>query len=171
VRDVVRECFCLDTSFLINSWNKYYRYDVFPAVWDFLDQLMSDNSVFSCREVYEELIKQKDPLATWAKRRKSYFHDPDEATLDEFGKIMADHPNFAAAGGSPGRADPWVIAQATVTGSIIVTDELPARKQPKPTKPPKIPDICTKRDLKWLTPIDFLAKNDFRATSSSTEGA
>lgn len=148
--------YCLDTSFLINGWQKRYRPDVFPSIWDELTALIADSTVFSCEEVYLELKEQEDELFAWAERQKSAFIPPDEEVNLEMGQIMARFPNLAAMGSSVNRADPWVVAAARAKGAIVVTDEQPSEKQ-KPTKPPKLPNVCEGLDVRWMRPIDFLA--------------
>lgn len=149
--------YCIDTSFLINGWRKHYPRVVFPAIWDRLDlmMVMEEKPVFACVEVFEDLKKQNDDLLTWAKQRKTVlFRDATKQVLKELDRIMASFPNFAAMGGSTNASDPWVIAHAKAAGAIVVTDEIPA-KAPKPTKPPKIPDVCDALGVHWLKPIDF----------------
>ena len=155
--------YCLDTSFLINGWHKRYRRSVFTALWDALDLLIHDGAVFSCYEVFEELKKQEDDLLDWAKRRRDMFKDPDENVLKEMRTIMSSHPNIAAAGGSLNKADPWTIAQAKVSGAILVTDEEPAPRQ-RPTKPPRIPDVCEALGIPWMSPIHFFEHAEIRWT-------
>ena len=154
--------FCLDTSFLINGWHKRYRRDVFPTLWEKIDELIEDGNVFSCWEVYEDLMKQKDPLFGWAKQRKDIFRKPDEGVIGNVKHIMASYQNFAAASGRPNNAsNPWVIAEAMARDAVVVTDEVPAPNQ-KASKPPKIPDVCDAIGIDWASPIDFLAKAEIR---------
>jgi len=153
----VTQRFCLDTSFLINGWNKRYPVNVFPALWDALSGLMGRQLVFSCEEVYNELKHQQDALFDWAKARRAAFEKPNEEILEELARIMAQFRNFAAqGGGSRNRADPFVIAHARVAGAVVVTDEEPVQRQ-KPTKPPKIPNVCEEIGVLWMPPADFLA--------------
>ncbi len=155
------EHFCLDTSFLINGWNKHYSQRVFPSLWGAIDRLIGESRVCSCEEVYLELSKQDDKLFEWAKTRRSAFHAPTAETIREFKKIMAEHRNFAAASGTTNRADPWVIAHAKTIDAIVVTDEASDPKR-RPTKPPKIPDVCDKLGVPCVTPIEFLARAGLR---------
>lgn len=148
--------YCLDTSVLINGWQKRYHPDVFPALWNRLHELISNRSVFSCEEVYLEIQAKDDALFEWVKTRKSAFLSPDDKVLAEMQVVMTRFQNFAAKGGSLNRADPWIVAQARVSGAIVVTDEQKVEKQ-KPTKPPKLPNVCEAMDVKWMTPIEFLS--------------
>jgi len=152
----VTQRFCLDTSFLINGWHKHYRIDVFPSLWDALGVLLEEGTVFSCDDVFGELKDKEDDLLEWAKTRRNAFEKPTEEVLANLSKIMTQFSNFAAQGGAKNRADPIVIAHALFDDAVLVTDEQPSEKQ-KPTKPPKIPNVCSKLGIPWMTPIDFLA--------------
>lgn len=154
----MKQTYCLDTSFFINSWTQYYRRDVFPSFWVEIDRLIRREVVTSCIDVYFELKRREDPLFAWAEERKHLFCEPDDDTVTEMLRIMQEHSNFAAAGGSGNAADPWVIAHAIQTGSIVVTDEQSA--ETKPTRPPKIPNVCERQRVRWTGIIDFLAANN-----------
>ena len=147
--------YCLDTSCLINGWRKHYCRSVFPTLWDKIDELIDASTIFSCDEVYRELEKQDDDLLEWAKqRRKELFEKPTELTIAEVATIMRSHPTFAAAGGSTNAADPWLIAHAKIANAVVVTDEHYADNQ-RPTKSPKIPNVCEELGMKWMKPVDF----------------
>lgn len=154
--------YCLDTSVFINGWNKRYRVDVFPSLWEKLNVLLHKGTAFSCDEVYRELVYQDDALAEWAKARKQFFELPTEETVLTFRELIHHYPNFAAQGGTGNDADPWLIAHAILAKAIVVTDEQ-AATNPKSTKPPKIPNICEQLpDLRCITPIEFFAANHFQ---------
>jgi len=150
----LKHCYCLDTSFLINGWNKRYRIDVFPTIWTKIEENLGERAICSCQEVYDEIQIQRDELAAWAKKHRAHFHNPSAETLKQLSRVMAQFPNFAAPGGSTNGADPLVIAQAIVLGAVVVTDEVQANT--KPTKPPKIPNACDAMGVRWVSPIDFL---------------
>jgi hypothetical protein len=50
---------------------------------------------------------------------------------------------------------PWVIAHAHIARATVVTDE--ARQKRKDSKPPALPIACEFFEIKWLSPLDFLA--------------
>ncbi len=118
---------------------------------------MSDATVFSCEEVYLELKEQDDDLFGWADERRKHFLQPDEKVNDEMLNVMATFPNLAAKGASLNRADPWIVAVARIKWAVVVTDEQPSAEKARPTKPPKLPNVCEALDVQWMRPIDFLA--------------
>lgn len=150
--------YCIDTSLFINGWRKHYRPDVFPNVWNTLDELIAAGVLFSCDAVYDELQAQADDLAEWAKARREIFEKPKDDTFLEMQAVMLEFPNFAAQGGSTNAADPWLIAHARLANAVIVTDERSAERQ-RPTKPPKLPNVCEHLGMQWMGPVDFLAAN------------
>ncbi len=152
-------CYLFDTSVFINSWHKYYPPSVFITYWQFLDQLIDAEAVVSCWEVYKEIERQRDNLFDWCKDRKAIFEKPSEETTIEMVSLMNKYPNFAAVGGSKNAADPWVIAHAKLRGAIVVTDEHFAEKQ-RPTKPPKIPNVCDELGVQRRTIVEFLSENE-----------
>jgi hypothetical protein len=158
---VIDTPFCLDTSFLINGWWKRYRRDVFPTLWDKIDELLYAGNAFSCREVFDDLKKQRDALFVWARQRKEFFYEPGDEVIANMKQIMARYPNFAAESGHTNASDPWVIAEAMARGAIVVTDEVSAPNQ-RISKPPKIPDVCNALNVGWASPIDFLAAAEIR---------
>lgn len=149
------ELYLLDTSFLINGWRLHYPPSVFAGVWSFVDEQFNLGKVISCQGVFRELIKKDDEIAEWAKTRKQFFRDDTEEFALEFGRIMAQYPNFAAAGGSTNEADPQIIVHAKLTGATVVTYE--ECIQTKVTKPPKkIPFVCEELGIPWASPVKFL---------------
>ena len=141
---------------MINGWRKRYPITVFPSLWETLAVLMDEGVVFSCDEVYGELKRQKDELLEWAKGRRGAFERPTEEVLSQLATVMSRFPNFAAQGGSGNHADPFVIAHAQVADAVVVTDEEWAERQ-RPTKPPKIPNVCEELGIPWMSPAEFLA--------------
>jgi hypothetical protein len=154
-------CYCLDTSFFINGWRKHYGIEVFPGVWDHVDDLIKQRTVFSCEEVYRELKKKDDDVFAWAKGRKEIFQKPSRDTAKYLREVMRAFPNLAAVGRSKNRADPWVIAEAMVLRAHVVTTEEPDPKM-KQTKPPKIPTVCEKLGIRWLSPLAFFANSGMK---------
>lgn len=148
--------YCLDTSLLINGWNKHYRRDVFPQVWEAIGRLIASGKARIPWEVFKEVNKQADELQVWVTEYKHLIERPSDDELEKMRLLMAQFPNIAAQGGSTNAADPWVIVLAQSLGGIVVTDEK-RQASAKSTKPPKITFVCDQIDIPWMTPIDFLA--------------
>lgn len=149
------DAFCLDTSVFINCWVKHYPPVVFPTLWKQIEDHIHHDRIWSCDSVFQELQRQKDELLAWAKQHKPIFKRPNAKTIARVTDVMAKFPNFAAKGGASNSADPWLIAEAISSRLVVVTYEEPAKWTPKPTKPPKIPDVCTALGISWATPSDL----------------
>lgn len=151
--------YCLDASVFINCWRKHYRPDVFPTFWKEIDNLIEQDTIFSCHDVFLELERQKDDLLDWADERKHIFEQPTEDITKEMAAFMPRYQNFVYKGGaSINAADPWLIIHAKLAGATVVTYERRAEKK-NPKKPPKIPDVCDELNIECLGVVDFLAAN------------
>jgi hypothetical protein len=108
-----------DTSAYINGWRVHYPPETFPSVWELFEECMRDGRIIAPREVYNELETKDDDVFAWAKRLEALFVDPSEAVQAAIGPIAALIPNY----GVRDLADPFVMAEAKVRGSTVVTYE------------------------------------------------
>ncbi len=119
--------------------HKIYPRDVFPGVWEKVDELIESGRLISVDEVLHEISRQDDVLAKWAKARKEIFiplteevQDAAKDIVNRFVKILDFKKNKSGA-------DPFLIGLAqTREDSIVVTEE---KNSGGPDKH-KIPDIC-----------------------------
>lgn len=65
--------YVFDANIFINLHQRQPR-DVYPSVWNKIDELMANGTIISSREVYDELTRSDDSLSEWAKSRKEYFY-------------------------------------------------------------------------------------------------
>jgi len=65
--------YSVDTSALMNAWNRHYPPDVFGGVWKRIDDLIDDGRFLAVDPVLDELEKQDDDLIAWAAARKRMF--------------------------------------------------------------------------------------------------
>ena len=153
----------LDADVLIRAKNEYYVFEFGENFWQFLEQKGAEDIVASCRAVYDELQKKEDELKAWATQQQGngFFWEPDEQVQATYGRI-GDYvaakykPEFSApflAG-----ADAWVIAQASVHGGVVVTNEKPAPG----SNNPKIPDIARQFHVQTLGLFAVLRTLGFR---------
>ena len=127
---------------------------MFPTLWKKIDSKLDGKTIFSCRAVFNEISHQRDDLFDWVKVRKQIFEQPSGDHTMQMQQVMHHLSTFAAAGGSPNEADPWVISHAMIGDAIIVTDEESANT--RSTKPPKLPNACDHLGVKWMAALDFL---------------
>lgn len=143
--------YCIDTSALINivRYPGYPR-EVFPTIWEKLENMVKRGELISHVEVYKEIEKRKDTIYEWCKQNRNMFKDIDECQIKELENIKRkydlDHWNTEINRGSPW-ADPWLIALSICEDAIIVTDEKDV--------PNRIPSIARYFNRECLNLIDF----------------
>jgi hypothetical protein len=143
--------YCLDTSALINPWNRHYAPDLAPGYWRDVPRLVADKRAILSEEVREELERVEDALRDWARANIAAWHpltDPIQAVV---GQIMANWGQLVDVRKDRSRADPFVIATAKIAGAIVVTDEKHGTE-----KDPRIPFVCEQLDVPWLDVPSFV---------------
>ena len=162
--------YILDSRLFIIS-RDYYPGN-FPSFWKNMSEMITNKTIFSVQEVYEELEKyggEQGHLLAWIKNNKKIFTQP---TLQEQQKVreifaikefqqLISKKNQMIGGPS---ADPFVIAKASVTHGIVVTGELPIKrdKHGKMQGKPKIPDVCAHFDIPCITPQQFMEEQNWK---------
>ena len=145
--------YCIDTSSLINLMphgNKdVYRRDVFPTIWETLENMIKNEELISPLEVCEEIKVGQDTLHDWCKKNKKMFRDIDECQSQKFQDVEKkyDKDYWKNEINKPRWADPWVIALGICEEAIIVSDEKKAAN--------RIPVISSAFNLKCLGLLDF----------------
>ena len=143
--------FCVDTSALIEPWRRRYPLDVFPTFWETLDAWAKDGRVLAPDEVLIEIRKVDDDLKEWVEDRRYLFRPPVEEVQVAVLEIMASHPRLVDTKKGRSIADPWVIAQAEVSGAVVVTEE-----HRKGGRSPRIPDVCVARKVEYTDVIGLI---------------
>lgn len=143
--------YSIDTSALMDGWQRYYPHDVWPGLWTKLDSLIESGHLFAAEEVLHELKKKDDALHKWAKDRRKMFRGINGAIQPVVTEILRDHQNLIHANRGRSGADPWVIALAKVEGGKVVTGE---RKSNSLNKP-KMPDVCEAIGVPCMSLVDL----------------
>lgn len=144
--------YCLDTSTLIESWNRRYPKDVFPTFWQRMEEAIGDGLLFAPEIVMYELQAKDDALHEWTKNVDTDFFLPlSEEVQKEHKRIINTYPKLIDSTKNRSMADPWVIALAKVEGCPVVTEEQMGGE----TKP-RIPNVCTNEGIGWLSTLDML---------------
>ena len=141
--------FSLDTSSLMNAWNRTYQIDILPSIWEHVETILRDGDAVVTVQVYEEIKKKDDAFAEWFEERKEVFEPIDEIHIEHLSGIMERYPRIASAGSGRNFADPWVIslAQCYEPECCVVTEEGASRN----ANNPKIPLVCENEGLRWCT--------------------
>ena len=119
--------YCIDASALINL-TRYpgYPKEIFPAIWDKLENMVKRGELISPEEVYKEIEAGGDSISQWCKQNKKMFKDIDDCQTQELNKIEKEYDakywKTQIDKDAPW-ADPWLIALSICEDAIIVTDE------------------------------------------------
>lgn len=153
--------YLLDANVFIEAKNFYYRFETFPAFWEWLDAEQEHGSLASISPIFEELAKGNDELSDWAKIRKDsgWFLTVDDGqtqnNLADIARwVMAESFKEIAKEEFLAGGDPWLIAKAKVIGATVITHE--SLFDPKIKKKVKIPNVCEVFNVPYLDTFDLL---------------
>lgn len=142
----------------------HYYPERFPTFWRQFDAAVAESSVFSVREVYNELINwgaAQEWFLRWLKRHRSMFVVPEpKETL--FVAEIFKVPHFQALVGGTQQlkgqpvADPFLIACAKVRGGTVVTEE------GKKLNAAKIPNVCEHFEVPCTNVEGFLTASGWQ---------
>lgn len=132
--------YSIDTSSLIDAYNRYYPPDIIPDLWEKFEEMIKNFELIAIKQVMDELYGQDDDLLKWAKTHKEMFISFDEEIQKVVRLILEELPNSINLGKEKTNADLWVIALAKIHNITVITGEKGTGK----LKDRKIPDICKK---------------------------
>ena len=150
--------YCIDTSSLIEAWRRSYPQDVFPGLWEQLENLASQEILVSSEEVLRELKSKEDELYDWAKKQATLFLPTDAAVQAAAMQILSIHPGLVDVNASKSKGDPFVIAVAMVHNCAVITQERPTGNPDRP----KIPTVCQYRNLRCMNFLDFIREQHWQ---------
>jgi hypothetical protein len=143
--------FCVDTSGWLDGWDRYYPRDVFPSLWQNVEQRVSGSDIIASEEVYVEVQKKDDDLHEWMKQRKFMLIPANESIQRRVAEVLATYPRLVDTLKGRSQADPFVIATAVETGSIVVTGESVGT-----ATRPRIPFVCQQLGIRCITFLDMI---------------
>lgn len=147
--------YCIDTSALVDGWRDFYPPDVFPALWQDIEDLIDSGNLISCEEVKREISKGDD-LETWAFKRLQMFVPLDAAIQLALSSILShpEHSKLVKPNAIETDADPFVIATAQVKNSTVISSEkFQFDYSPRRTK---IPNVCRDLGVRHLSFLEFI---------------
>ncbi|HCQ8178241.1 TPA: DUF4411 family protein [Morganella morganii] len=155
--------YLIDANIFIQAQQDYYCFDLCPGFWQFMESKFRSGEVISIRNVYDELQKRDDKVCDWSNEIKHCFQSVDDHDTQ---KTFSEIANYVFTEYSPRHenslphiqkflsvADPWIIAKAKTTNSIVVTHEV--RNTTNGCRP-KIPDICDYFNVKTIRTNELL---------------
>jgi predicted nucleic acid-binding protein len=150
--------FSLDTSALLDAWVRYYPLDVFPTLWEKIDEASRDGRIYVVEEVVTELKRKDDGIYEWVKKRESMIVSIDEELQRAVVEIMGKYPKLVDTRKNRSGCDPWVIALAKSRGLTLVTAEKPGGTLSRP----RIPDVCIGLGIPCVDVIEFFRMQGWR---------
>ena len=135
-----------------------YPSDIFPGVWEKVEELISDQLICSVDEVYFEIMAQDDNLSDWAKRRHHIFLPIDEHIQRHVKGILQTHSNLLDLKKNKSGADPFLLGVAMVHGCVVVTEEKPSGGPERS----KIPDVCKHYGIECIRSLEMLRREGLR---------
>lgn len=150
--------YLLDTNVFIEAKNHYYRFEVCPAFWEWIERAHDLGAVYSIRKVRDQLLEGKDQLSSWVKELpSSFFWEPDQAAAVGLSRVSTwvDRAEYEQQAKDKflQDADHYLVGTAQAKGCTVVTHEVPS---PGGRNKIKIPDVCTALGVKCLTVFDML---------------
>ncbi|MGH7497092.1 MAG: DUF4411 family protein [bacterium] len=131
---------------------RVYPIDIFPGVWDLLENLTESGVAGSVEDVFEELKYQDDFLLKWASKHRNVFFPLDQQIQTQASVILNAFGHLVDLKKRKSGADPFIIAAAMVKSSTVVTEEKPSGGPHKV----KIPDVCKAYKIRCVTILDVL---------------
>jgi Domain of unknown function (DUF4411) len=150
--------YCVDTSGWLDGWERHYPPDVFPTLWNKLDELIDKGEIISSEEVYVELQKKADELHDWVKDRKRMLVPLTEDIQRRAAGLLVEYPRLVDTLRGRSKADPFVIATAMEHDAAVVTGEILTGKMDKP----RIPDICNVKGVRCITFLQLIRELGLR---------
>ena len=146
--------YVVDTNVIL-ARNNHREYDetVFPVHWKNFDKLVDDGIIISIKTVEKEikdLVEKNiynEEILTWVKNHSQMFKLPkDNKYMEETKNIKNELPGYFEYYEKKSKADAHLVVYAKAYNLILVTQETPNKKEPKPTKFKnlKIPTACNK---------------------------
>ena len=136
----------------MDGWVRYYPPDVFPTLWENLDQFIESGEIISTEEVYIETAKKADELHEWIKDRKHMLISLSPEIQRIATDLLTDYPGLVDTLKGRSQADPFVIATAIEMNADVVTGEVRTGNLTKP----RIPDVCDAKGIRWINFLQMI---------------
>lgn len=115
--------YSFDTSAFIEPLKRHHTREVFPTLWDKIDDLIANGSIVSADFVKTELARKDDDIYKYVKSKEGLFIPFDSEQKPHVDQLMKRFPNWIPADSTKNVGDPFVIALAKQIGLTVVTYE------------------------------------------------
>lgn len=146
--------YSIDTSSILEARNRHYPPDVFPGLWQKIDDLITAGRLKATEEVKREIDRIDDETRKWSRAQSNLYVPLDRAQIIESQAILKDFSNLVDLVTGNSSADPFVIAMAKLNNHVLVTQE----KWTNSTKKTKIPNVCAHYRVPYITVLEFIRR-------------
>jgi hypothetical protein len=147
--------YSIDTSAFLDAWSRHYPPDVFPAIWNQMDDAAAKSGLlYAPDEVLIELGRKDDGAHDWMRARNGMVVGFDHELEVHLKEIMSRYPRLVDSKKGKSLGDPFVVALAKSRNLTVITGENANGNLTSP----KIPDVCNDLKIKWIRIIDFFRK-------------
>ena len=157
----MKETYCIDTSFLVSCWNKYYR-EVFFDKENFFQLFIKKSKEYNFyihQQVCFEINQKTDKLSQWLNNNKNCFYKISEKKEIEIANagtsIIQKYIKLSKLNG----ADHFVIASAKVLNATVISDEKKGLMPKDRVRSKTIPAVCANENINCDSVFDFIEKN------------
>ena len=162
---MTRIIYIIDSSSLIEL-NKHNPMDVYPGVWQKMEELIKNERIFAPREVLNEIEEYDDLLAEWGKEHKKMFIEPTTEQIKIVKEILRRYPSMIKLD-KKNCADPWIIALAIEMNrnkqqTIIEIKRIVVTEEKIRGNRVRIPLICNEYNVEAIDIIDMFRKEGWK---------
>lgn len=158
--------YLIDANTMIESKNRFYRFDVVPGYWDWLTQAHLDGRLYTVEAVANEVLGTGDELSVWFSAQPQTF--TVNVTPDDYPALQTVSKWTQASDFTQGAkadflasADYFLVAQALARQWVVVTFE---KSEPNRKKKIKIPEACDALGVVYVNPFDMLRQEKAKFT-------
>ena len=161
--------YSFDANVFLDMWrlkNPLYPHDVFSSLLDRITALARAETIFLCREAFDEVTAHDqtddaaEKLRQWRKDFPAFVRPTtsDQEVVRLSADIVRNFPNLIRQKKGKGEevADPFIIAHAKALRAVVVTNERPEGKHSSNFN--KIPDVCREFKVECINLIDFMRR-------------
>lgn len=161
--------YLLDADSFIRSKREHYAFDFCPGYWDALLVGFAKRRLLSIVPIRNELLRGKDALASWVKDDVSadfFATVEDQGVQGAYAEILQwveDNEQYSRAAKQKfvRGADPWLVAYACISRSVLVTYEV---SSPESKALIKLPDVAAHFDVASIPPYVMLRQLQIKLT-------
>jgi hypothetical protein len=145
--------YCVDTGAWISSFNRYYKPQSFPTIWDKVENLMAAGRLIISEEVIRETLAKDDGVAAWLFPRAKLASVATTVEVTQAVRaLLEEYPKLVNDMKGRNRADTFVVAVAQLRSAVVITEEEGAGSSDRP----KIPGICGSKGIECGTFSDLI---------------